>query len=206
MQGIYPEVGMRGSVEMDAPYDKLIVAGVQYTCIAVESIPGLLISNTPVYQAYYAAQGVDRSVYETDLLEHNKIVSFQASEGDIISVPNSFIRSLPNANGVPYQALMLSLSLAAMPDEYDLDPLIEELQQVILVRTGIESHAKVVSYGPSVLLTGEQHAAMVAYRNDKATNKFSYLLQVEKAERENELLKKQLAELVGFIESKWPPA
>lgn len=199
MQGIYPEVGIRGSVEMDAPYDKVIVPGIEYTCIAVESIPGLLLGNTPVYAAYYAKYGGAAEAYERDVATHNKIVAFRAREGDIISVPNSYIRSLPNANGVPYQTLMLGLALSAVPDTQDLKPVIEEIRQLILARIGVESTPNLVTYGPSILLTADKHRAMQSFRNDKAKNKYSYLLQYERAVEENRELQARIDMLEKFI-------
>ena len=164
MQDLYPEVGIAGMLEVDPPYDTVVISQVMYECIAVETLRSLLANGETPFEDYYQPYGVSGQRFEADLDNNTVIVTLQAVEGDIVTIPNSFIRSLPDANGIRYAMTMLGVSLSAMPADLNLDAIKESIREIVLDQMGLETEIQEIVYGPITLLTHEQHKAVEAKR------------------------------------------
>lgn len=201
MQGLYPEVGTSGIIKVDKPYDKLVSDRIMYECVAVESIDGLIAAGYSPYDEFYYAHGAPSGSFERDLGQNGKIVTFRSSDGVLVKVPNSFILSLPNADGYVYQSTSLGITLSPIPEELDLTSVMSEIEQLLMVRLGISATIEQVLYGPDVLLSQEQHLAIKAVRAEASTSKESYLLQLLETKRALENAKSYIQRLERHIEN-----
>lgn len=197
MQGIYPEVGTSGVITVAEPYRTVFTDRVLYECIAVESLDGIILQGFAPFEEFYEPYGIRGDVYEEDLVLNGKIVTFRTTDGHTYKIPNRFIETLPHADGVVYQGMAIGITLGIVAEQQDLDSIQKEIEELILVRTGITCNIQSVVTGSDVLLTHDQDNAIRVTRQEMAKNNSSYLLQLDEMKSQNE----ELSRYCGLMEA-----
>jgi len=181
-QRINVTVGMKGRVVAIAPFDTTINSRLIHQCIAVETINGLLAKGFEPYTDIYEPFGISEDQFNTDADANVRIITFQASTGEIFSVPELYIQELPDANGVAYRCVMLGISLSAIPDEMDISDFKSEISDMIFNYLGVRSEVKEVVYGQPTILSQQEHAAVEQARQTNITNNVSSRLRASQLE------------------------
>jgi hypothetical protein len=179
MNGIYPEVGTVGVIKVSVPYQSHVSDRVMWECTKVQSLEGLLAEGYAPFEDYYEPYGIDGDVYKEDVALNAKIVTFRSSDGHIVSLPNRFIETLPNPDGVIYQSIAIGVLLSIVPEGFETTTLEKEIAQLCMKRYGIAATTQMVITGADVLLTHDQHKAIVGARKVDAAETKTYLLQLE---------------------------
>lgn len=203
MEDVYPSVGMAGAFVCAPPFNNLINPQLRYECVAVEFLRGLVAEGQDPLEDIYIKYSLGIGQYQTDLERDIKILTLQAASGDIFKIPNSFILSLPDPNGVRYSLVMLGISLSAIPESVDLELIKNEVKELIFNRIGVRSEVKEMVYGASTLLTQSEHASIEAARLNNITNNNSNLKRVQELTLTVERLTQRLQMLESYIESKY---
>ena len=198
----YPEIGSRGTLEVAEAYQVIFSSRVIYECIAIESLSGLLNAGVFPYDLYYLPYRIDIGLYKEDLALDSPIISFKTSDGRVFKIPARFITSLPQADGVVYQSLAFGVALNIIEEGMDVEPLVGEIKQLVLTRTGISCDIQTVVTGPDVLLTHDQHRAVRVSRRDAATHKPTFLLMYTEEHKKHLALKTYCDRLELTLEAK----
>lgn len=198
-------VGMKGVVNATAPFNTLINPRQIYECIGVETIDGLIAKGFEPYEDIYEPNGIDEDQFNTDSDAGVRIVTFQASTGQIVEIPETHISGLPDANGIPYRCVMLGISLSAVPDSMDLTDLKTEVGDLIFNHIGVRSEIKEVTYGEPVILSVAEHDAVEAARVNNVTNNVSSRLRANQLQSTVDALTVKVQMLEQYIKDNLPP-
>lgn len=204
-QTINVTVGMKGTVISTAPFDTVINPRLIQQCIGVETINGMLAKGDDPFTDVYEPRGIAESVFNTHADEGVRIITWQSSLGEIISVPEVYIDSIPDANGVPYRCAMLGISLSAIPDDMDITDLKTEISDMIFNYLGVRSEIKEVMYGEPSILSAEEHAAVDLARVAHITNNVSSRLRVQQLTTTVNDLTLKVQQLENYIKVNMPP-
>ena len=199
-------VGMKGTVVAAAPFDSVINPRLVYQCIAVETIDGLLAKGDDPFGEIYEPNSIEESQFNLDSDTGVRIITWRAGTGEIVSIPETYISSIPDANGVPYRCTMLGISLSAIPDELDIADLKEEISDLVFNYLGVRSEIKEVVYGDPSILSVEEHVAVDQARVANITNNVSSRLRVEQLTAIVNDLTQKVQVLENYIKVNLPPA
>lgn len=197
-----PQVDTTGLFTLKSPFDKLITPNVVYTCRAVRSINDYLALGESVFEKFYEPLKIELEIYQEDLENNTKIVSLQAGTGEWIYVPASFIEEPPNSNGVKYVPIVMGVSLGAIPDHFNLEPLINQFKELVLNTTGIDSEIKAVIVSQPGYITHEEHERLEIARKTKINNYVNTQLVNNQLRSENDKLREKITILETYIKSK----
>jgi len=115
-----PPVGASGLFRLASPFEQDLIPGVNYTCIAVRKFADIQKLGIDPYATFYVPNGLAESIYVTDVANGECIVTLRSNGGAFLYVPTSYILSYPNMGGIPYTAIVLGVSLGAIPNYVDL--------------------------------------------------------------------------------------
>jgi hypothetical protein len=198
---IVPTVGMSGLYSLKAPYTALCNPSVEYTCTGVLSISGALAQGQEPLEDVYLAQGGSEEEYAADEALDHCIITLQAGAGELVTVPNSALIRLPDADGVRYTGLMLGISLSAVPVELDLSALKERLSDVVFDQLGVRSTVyEAITSSPTVV-SHERHRDIEAARVANVSIHLSPLTEIDQLRMQNTALVAKVAVLEGYIKT-----
>jgi hypothetical protein len=201
MPVLYPEVGMKGALIALAPFDTVVVPKVQYECMAVESLAGILASGVNAYDLYYRPYGIDKVKYDLDIRDGVKLITLQSYQGQYLKVPHSYLNGTPDPSGVAYVMSGLSLTLSALPIDTDLNGLKSDLTSVVSSRLGVQCNIQEIIYGPVTLLSTDQDARIRAARSGVMNASAGLSVANAALRDENDALMQRIAMLEAYIKT-----
>jgi len=194
-----PTVGMKGALTVQPPFDTKIFERAVYTCIAVETLQGMVASEQDPLTDIYQAAGLTEAQFDQDVADGVKVLSFQSYDGELLKIPNRYVLAMPDPSGVPYSLTMLGIALSAIPETLDLGPLKDDIHQLVLRRIGVESDVKEITYGPVTLVLQADHDVLNTVRQNNMMNQKSYLRQIETLQAQLSALQLQHAALEQYV-------
>lgn len=167
-----PELDVEGKFTLTAPYS--VNSNLLYKCIAIRSFEDCEYDKEDVYQKYYKGRGLidgdDGFSFKNERLSGVKILTLRGQDGSYVNVPTSYVASFPALSEEKYHHLVLSCSLGALPESFDITAVVEQLQDTVVALTGVLDakvtlHAAPSSGNP----TQDQHEAMEQTRKGHIT-------------------------------------
>lgn len=204
-QSIHITVGMKGTIIATAPFDTVIDSRQIHECIGVETINGLIAKGSEPFEDIYEKYDISESQFNADADAGVRIITFQSSIGEIITIPELYIESIPDANGVPYRCAMLGIALSAIPDDFDLTELKTEVSDLIFDYIGVRSEIKEVVFGEPSVLTRVEHIAVEAARVANVRDNESSRSIARRLQDTVNAQAAKIAMLEQYIKDKLPP-
>lgn len=190
MANLTPPLHAKGLYAVKEPFT-VKPAGI-YTCVALRKFEDLVESNVDVFNVFYAGNGLERSVYETDLKDGAVIVTLMDQFGQYVFIPDSHILSYPVPGDVEYHHAVLSVSLGPLPKSFPLDHLIDQLKLSASDAIGLEPEVKLHSVPTVGAITYEQHEIMEAARTLRVANRQTAHADLQSAREEIILLNEKV--------------
>lgn len=131
-----PQFGTVGTFTFKAPFDTRIPAGT-LTCTSVRSPNDVSQNGRDPFTHYYVPYGLTREQYETDLTLGVLFIGLQGAKGDYYTVPTTYIESFPPLAGIPYSTLALAVSLGALPENLDIEHVIQAVSRTVQDLLGV---------------------------------------------------------------------
>lgn len=199
-----PPIGSSGIFKLTGPFSAILQSQVSYTCDAVRRMADILKLGIDPHRTYYEPFGLTYQQYETDLQNGECIVSLRSNSGHWVYVPTSYIASYPDANGIPYTALVLGINIGAVPHYLDLSQVKQRIVDLVRETIGVTSTVTQVAVSPTKNLPQTDHNAVEAARLANITSaKTDRALYLEmKAQRD--ALAQRLTEVEAYIASTLP--
>lgn len=132
-----PPVGASGIFALASPFDVQLIPGVSYTCIAVRKFADIQKLGVDPFSVYYVPNSLSEAIYTADVTAGECIVTLRSNGGTFLYVPTSYITSYPNMGGIPYTAIILGISLGAIPNTLDLTAVKTKISNVVQDSFGI---------------------------------------------------------------------
>lgn len=199
-----PPIGAAGRWNVKPPFNALVNASISYQCMAVRKLADILALGVNVLETYYSPHGLTEDIYQTDLETDTCILSLYGSDGTWVYVPNSYLTSYPEVDGVLYNNLALMVTLGALPDSADLGFLKTQIQGMVTNLVGVSSEVMTVVIAGQTIVSYEAHETYEAARqNTMEMSTTDYSRQVS-LEAENTALRDRIAQLEAYILEQQP--
>lgn len=157
-------IGAKGIFTLEAPYNALMPTQIVYSVEGIRRISDIVASGLDPFVEYYEPNGITQEAYELDLQADINIVSLMSTGGDWLYVPSTAIMSYPDINGVSYTAMMLGISLGALPDTTSLAPLKTAISNMVRDYLGITPIVKEIVVSDSSLISYADHTTIETAR------------------------------------------
>ncbi len=157
-------IGSKGLFQALGAFSNDLKPGVQYTCVQVSTLAGMLALGDDPWDEVYKNKGISRTEYDTHLWQGESIIALQAADGALVKIPMPYIAGTPDAAGVTYRHIHMVLDLGVLPATMSLAALKETIVDVTLSMTGLKSVAALVNVGPEYMVTAEKSAVIEALR------------------------------------------
>jgi hypothetical protein len=199
---VVPTVGMTGLFNLKLPYANLIDPNIEYTCISVINLSGMIaLGQTPKDDVYIIA-GDTEDNYLLDLANNNCIITLQSGKGNIVSVPNSSLIKLPSADGVNYYSAVIGTSISIVPEYSNLELLQTEINDLVFKHLGVQSESFVSLISGSILIPHDKHTLLESTRLANIASSTNTILENESLKQSNRLLVAKVVMLENYIKTK----
>lgn len=171
-----PVLDLVGVYSLTTPFE--VEEGAIYQCTSITSIKGLLVEGVDVYGSVYAPQEIAQEAYVDDVKANVNIVKLVSTTGHpTITVPASYIESVPDLSVVDYKRHMVTVDLGLMAAGSDLSMLKETIKENALHQLGITPTFVDLTVAPKNTISKDdadrletaREAAKSYKRTDKAT-------------------------------------
>lgn len=199
MAQFIPDIGCTGVYVLSAPFDTIIKANTSYICRAVKTFNDIIGEGEDPFELYYDPVGLTQSQYESDAAVNAVIISLQTGTGEWVYVPSTYIVSFPLVNGQKYHAMMIGVSIGAVPDTMDLSALKTKISDDVLGIIGIRPTMKEVAVSALSVLSKEDSDRVEAARAARITIVKSNATNYQEASARADRLQLRLVEMQTYI-------
>lgn len=190
---------MSGLFELKEPYNTLIIPHVSYTCRSLRTLSEIAAAGEQIWERFYEPYNVTVEAYQQDLSNNICIVTLQAGTGEFVDVPESFILSIPDPNGVTYTPVMLGVYLGALEDTYPLDGLKTQIESLVKATLGVKPDIRGAVVGQSVILSHDEHSRLQTALAALKTSDESDYARAQRLQAELTQAKEKIAQMNTFI-------
>jgi ribosomal protein L30E len=146
-------VGQKGFFEFHSPFDTAYHLNDLFLVVDhVSAINTLILDNVNIEDKYFKPYGLSKTQYIAFLKDSGVIVTFKSRNGDRYSVPNTFIKALPNPNDIPYRQLGINVAFGPLPLNYDLEALKDQISRAVYNVLGVKATINFAPLSPVVLM------------------------------------------------------
>lgn len=184
-----PTIRAKGLWQVRLPF--VVLANVEYVCIAIRSFQDMYNDNLDVYSTVYEPSGItegstiDGSIFtvRNEELKGINIVSLGAPNGSVIHIPDNFILSYPNSTLIEYQHTVMICSLGPLPVTLDTKLAEQAMVDTVGNYFGIKADVKIGRVETSLSPTYEEHLRLEQVRvnatniNNTAENQIQALIE-----------------------------
>lgn len=190
-----------GVFTLEAPYNALMPAQIIYTCKGIRKLTDIIASGLDPFEEYYEPNGITDTAYQLDLLADVSIVSLVSSGGNWLYVPSTAILSYPTTSGVSYTAMMVGVSLGALPDSTDLTALKTSVSNVVKDLLGVTPTIKEVAVSDTALISYVKHTSIETARNTLRVTTKSDKAKLVEMTTERDALLLRVTQLEAYIKT-----
>lgn len=194
-----PDIGASGIFVLKTPFDVLLKPNTTYTVQAIRRLKDVIAEGENPFTLYYESHGLSEAIYKIDLETEICIVSLQSGTGEWVYVPTSYILSFPIMNGVKYHAVMMGISLGAIPDNLDLSAFKTSVFNLVKDTFGISSSIKEVVVSAPVIVTKEESTLIETARSNRIVANQSDAGKLRIAQQDLVKCRAQIAMLEKYI-------
>lgn len=200
---ITPLPNMRGIYTLRMPWATQNT--VLYTCTALRTFRELIASGEDILSKYYVPKGLAKQDYETDLAAGAILCVLQGDNGEVISVPDTYVISYPDQSAPPVGHFVLSASIGPMRMDVNLDFLRSKVGEVISDTIGVVPEVFVDVLDSSTVMTREDYDAMEAARTAAIKNRSTTYALLLQSQANVAVLQSKVAELQDLLEKQQRP-
>jgi hypothetical protein len=191
--GIIPQIGTKGRWVLKNPFST--TPGLLYTLGATRFFVDIENQGVNVYETFYAtaSPAIPQADYQRDRNDGVVLLTLLSDTEAPRYVPSSYVVQYPAVESVPYQHLVISASIGALPVAMDLQFLQDQVSKIISDTIGVTPVINIGAVPLLTVMTPAQHNLAEALREGKINNRTTdYALLVEER-RQKTLLAQRLA-------------
>jgi hypothetical protein len=172
---------------------------VLYTCAAIRTFRDIRERGFDPFVEFYQPMGLTQTQFNEDEELGASVITLVSDSDPTLYIPTSFILSYPNQHFVPYNHVVLSVSLGLVPDYVDYTFLQDQISGVVSDVIGVESDVKLHIAPTREALSPEEHEVLEVSRLSAVQMRVTDHARVLELERKNQKLLDQLATLETII-------
>lgn len=174
-------VNTTGKFTFKDPVNNAIDESIEYNIVAVRSIKELIDTGDEPFVTIYEPLGIGKDKYREDVENNINIIVLTNTNGNTYTyVPESFIVNVPDSSGYKYAETLLAINLGKIPLDLNLTNLKEEIHDLILSLTGLNTEAKEIQTSAIELVDEVDHTLYLRKLNYGGANEESYRVKYEK--------------------------
>lgn len=199
MNYILPSINSNGIFQLKTPFDTDLTPSVPYTCLSIRTLSDMIGAGIDPEATIYAPKNLSHEIFAQDLVDGVSIIGLQSGSGDWVYVPTSYIASYPNGSGVPYTAVMIGVSLGAIPDALDVSGLQVEIGLLCTSILGVLPATKVVVVSKTQLIDDVVHEQLETIRLNRTTTDASSEMLIGDLQNQLQLANTKIGSLENYI-------
>lgn len=203
---VLPFIGESGIYTLISPFDNVIDRNARYSCEAIRTINDYLSENKDVYNDIYKPVGISQELYDADAKDNISIITLQSNAGHWVTVPANYILRYPDTNGVPYSNRIMSFMFPGIPDSeavnLSYNALAEEIKDLILARTGIETAHAFERVSRINLISQTEHQAVTDLRDVEKSTSGTIYSQLIRLQSHVTMLNNKIVQLSNYIKNR----
>lgn len=198
---LIPTLGSKGTYVLKEPFNQSIRSNEIYECGAIRYFKDLENNGTNVFNIYYKPFNLDESDYKKDRDSGQVLITLLSPKYAPVYVPSSYIESFPSLDSKPYNQVILTASLGALPDDVILDDTINTMQDVLSDAIGVTVtvHTSIMPLSDAVSPT--EHATQEAARLGAIGTRETNYSRVSELEALNYTLKQNIGILEQIVKA-----
>lgn len=157
---IIPSIGLTGLYKLTTSLDNYYYKDRVYTCKSIRRFEDIINTGEDVFEDYYQPLGLKESDVDKDAANKECIVGLVSEDDRWLFVPSSCIVAMPDQSGIGYTPLALSVTLGAVEDTYDLEPLKYQIRSQVIRFLGHEPQFNVLAIGYTEMLSTAEHESV----------------------------------------------
>jgi hypothetical protein len=169
MSALLPPPGTRGIYSLKAPFTT--EPATLYTAGAIRGFTDIENNGGNVYELYYEPYQLTTADYTRDRNNGEYIVTLLSATLAPLYVPSSYIASFPNLASQPYSHVVMSASMAMLPDALDLTFAKGAMASVLSDILGVTVKVQIASAPYTGVITPEQHEVLEVARQAAIRNR-----------------------------------
>lgn len=190
-----------GEWEVEPPFK--LSEDTTYTAVALVSLNEAEIIYGDAFTIFYDKLDIPLERYLQDKESFVTLVTLTSQNASDIVVPDSFIKSFPSVTAIPYNHVVLSISLGALPDSVGLDDLKMSVSELVQQSLGIVATTKEHQSGfVTKWVPYTTHRVFEANRKALMANNKSIYQQYTEEKNRNTVLQERISILEEMIASK----
>lgn len=203
MSKITPVVGIKGTFVLADPW--ISNPGELYEIAAIRTLSELARTGVDPKKSIYATMGlIDGArnfVWADEEKTNPYILTLTGSNGNVITVPDTYITSYPDTSIILYQRGLIAVELGIFPEDEDLSSIASDLVDLAQSRTGLPASSKVHLIPLKTQPTTEQHLAYENVRKYHKPESLSNFEEISLLKQELERVKQTNQALIGRLET-----
>lgn len=192
-----PQIGLAGKYEVNPPF--ALNANEAYVCRGISFIQSLIDKNVDVYGEYYQPAVLTQAEYEEDLETEEAIITLKSNSGNVVNLPSSYIKVVPQDKEVKYHRFGALIELGLLPEDEPFDTLIDSIKEEVKIRIGVEPSVGLAKLPYDGFVTVEEDAQLRLDREVNIQHVDSPLLTVQRQAEEIARLKQRILELEDVV-------
>lgn len=149
---LIPPIRTKGLYKLEVPYNGSIREKEIYECAAIRYFEDLENNGSRVFDVYYKPFGLTEEDYLRDRNSGQVLITLISPKYAPVYVPSSYIKSFPDLDSKPYNQVILTASLGALPDDVILGPTVTALQNLLsdFIGATVEVHTGIMPLSDAV--------------------------------------------------------
>lgn len=196
---LLPAIGSSGDWSLKTPFDSKYVAGMAYSCRALNKISSMVATGIDVLNTLFIANGLLQADYDTAVAADLSMVTLQSSSGQLIILPSTYLSGWPSGDSIPYVVMGMVVTLGAIPNTIDPTFLTDKVEPVIKAALGLDPTIQYVALSETTNKTFDDYTALEATRTAAITDDNSDYIKRLNAESDLTAAQAQIAALQQFI-------
>jgi hypothetical protein len=197
---LVPNIGAKGIWTLNTPFSTQLQANVAYSCVAVRLLSDIIAGGGDPFSLYYEPNGLTQQQYQSDVAAGASIVSLQASGGQWLYLPNTYITQMPNPNNVPYTSIVLGAQLGPLPDSMDLTFVKQQVALAIQDAIGVQATVTSIAVSAQTQISPTEDTSLTAARNALKSAAGTPTAQLLAVQAQLTSLQQQYSSLVTWIQ------
>ena len=174
-------VNTTGKFTFKDPVNNAIDEAIEYNIVAVRSIKELIDTGDEPFTTIYEPLGIGKDKYREDVENNVNIIVLTNTNGNTYTyVPSTYIVDSPDSSGYKYAETLLAINLGKIPLDLDLTNLKNEIHDLILSLTGLDTEAKELQTSAIELTDEVDHVRYLRQLNYGGSKEESYRIKYEK--------------------------
>ena len=192
-----PPLNTTGIYRVRAPF--VVDVTQMYTCVAIRSLVDIRDQGLDPVALYYEPVGLNEVEYTADLAENANVITLKSSTMPTVYIPDTYFTGYPLLDRVPYNHIILSVSLSLVRESLDLSFLQEQISNVVSDVIGVIPEVLIHVAPTTGVITPEQDVVIEAGRQAAITMRTSDYAQRLELQRENIRLREQNQMLLDWV-------